>query len=145
MDIIVTTPKSEIANAAAEAADCIAAGGGEYFRRFPVRASPRLLRLCERVYYVEDGYVRGFGTVKRKECIDVDVLCDTTYRHWPPGTYVFMDATSWQWIRPIPMRAFQGFRYVDEASVPFDGDTVEIIGDWRDPKPEIPGTKKAEG
>jgi len=33
MDIIVTTPKSQMANAAQEAADCIENGGGEYFRR----------------------------------------------------------------------------------------------------------------
>ena len=128
MDIIVTTPKSQIANAAQEAADCIKAGGGEYFRKLP--------RTCyvtrgDRVYYVEDGYVRGFAVVSRIEW--GNRLCETTGRHWPDGMYVVMDATSWQWIEPIPMRGFQSYHHAD-----FKPGQVRVVGGWMDPRPAVP-------
>jgi len=143
MDIIVTTPKSERANAAAEARDCIAAGGGEYFRRFATRVAPRKLAVGDRVYYVEAGFIRGYALVRRIEQRDAPVVCDTSGRAWPPGCYVFMDAASWRWIRPIPMRGCQAFRY---APVGPDGERragdarnnlVEEIGGWLDPMPAL--------
>jgi len=63
MDIIVTTPKSQMENAKKEARECIEAGGGVYFRRLASR--PVQLKIGERVFYVEDGYVRGFAIVDR--------------------------------------------------------------------------------
>ena len=143
MDIIVTTPKSQMKASAQEAADCIAAGGGEYFRRFGNR--PTVLP-GNRIYYVEDGYVRGFcriGSIVHRSSCEV---CQTTGRRWPPGTYLYMQATTWQWITPIPMNGFQGFRYakggrradgryyltLSECSYP-----IEIVGGWLDPKPEV--------
>lgn len=59
--------------------------------------------------------------------------CDTTGRQWSPGIYAFMDAASWRWIRPIPMRGFRGFRYLTLAAVLVD------TGGWLDPKPATPG------
>jgi hypothetical protein len=137
MDIIVTTPKGEMKNAAREAEDCKRAGGGEYFRRFPVERAPEILP-GDRVYYVEDGYIRGFAPIKRILATAAGVRCDTTGRHWPPGYYVFMDATTWKWIRPIPMKGFQGFRYKTFASFPqLQDHNLEIVGGWLDPKPEV--------
>lgn len=136
MDIIVTTPKGEMANAAREAEDVRRAGGGMYFRRFPLSQRPSV-SVGERVYYVEDGYVRGFAWVHAVE-EQKGVSCGTTGRQWPPGFYVYMDATTWQWIEPIPMRGFQGFRYVAES-----GETpgyllpVKIVGGWLDPRPDV--------
>ena len=137
MDIIVTTPKSRMAEAAREAAACIAAGGGDYFRRFPPRKWPVHLNPGDRVYYVEDGAIRGFAVV---DCICDEVYardCDTTARRYPPGLYVMMRADSWCWIRPIPMRGFQGFRYVRNELLPDGRHYLEIVGFWRDPRPEI--------
>jgi len=136
MDIIVTTPKSRMKDAAAEAADCIAAGGGQYFRRFPPHHHPVIASGC-RVYYVEDGYLRGFAIVSRVEQFDVAVQCSTTGQIWAPGFYVFMDARTWKWVRPIPMKGFQGFRYAVPYNFPADT-RIEIVGDWFDPKPEAP-------
>ncbi len=131
MDIIVTTPKSQMKAAAQEAADCIAAGGGEYFRRFTraVAVIPG-----DRVFYVEDGYVRGFAVVSRVEVRARPVRCETTGHLWPPGTYVFMAAPSWHWIRPIPMRGFQGWRTVISTRDLWP-DRVKIIGNWLAPRP----------
>jgi len=141
MDIIVTTPKSQMRAAAQEAADCIAAGGGMYFRRFAIRQAPTIVA-GDRVYYVEDGFVRGFAVVSNTMFVSEGKTCDTTGRKWPPGFYVYMDATNWRWIKPIPMKGFQGFRYAGRPpgkSVIWVHDKwcdVQIVGDWRDPKPK---------
>jgi hypothetical protein len=150
MDIIVTTPRSQMQVAAREAADCIRHGGGQYFRRFHSTAYPQRLGVGDRVYYVEDGYVRGFAVVCRTLHSPDCRACDSTGRKWSQGFFVFMDAASWRWISPIPMKGFQGFRYARsaEGSNPnvierftADGEQevawVEIIGGWRDPKPEV--------
>ncbi len=133
MDIIVTTPKSQMATAAQEAADCIAAGGGEYFRRFAQTQKPDVGK-GNRVYYVEDGYVRGFARCCRTGYMHCAIKCSTTGRRWPEGFYVFMNAKTWQWIEPIPMQGFQGFRYADKSLNYRD---LRIVGGWRDPKPEV--------
>lgn len=144
MDIIVTTPKSQMANAAQEAADAVAGGGGHYFRRFPLELAPEI-EPGDRVYYVEDGYIRGFAVVY--SCGPSSLLheCETTGRRWPPGYYVFMKADSWTWIRPIPMLGFQGFRYARPAVL--NRDTIHVwgvivadvvvAGGWLDPRPEV--------
>lgn len=131
MDIIVTTPKSEMSNAAQEAEDTKRAGGGHYFRRFSHWQKPNVEK-GNRVYYVEDGYVRGFCEVSQTET-RAPTSCTTTGREWPPGFYVFMDSKTWQWINPVPMRGFQGFRY---ANMNRDA-WCQIVGGWLDPKPEV--------
>lgn len=145
MDIIITTPKSQMKAAAQEAADAkshIRAGARpRYFRRFPTSCYPVSLTPGDRVYYVEDGYVRGFAVVV---AIVMSPLsgwtCETTGKRWPPGMFVFVDAKSWKWIEPAPMRGFRGFRYLckGEAARYFGAAwKVKIVGDWRDPKPEV--------
>lgn len=128
-DIIVTTPKSEIGNAAAEAEACKRDGGGYYFRQF--HALPRGVGVGSRVFYVEDGYVRGFAAVSAVREKGGTIRCDTTGRTWggEGRAFLVMRADSWNWIRPIPMRGFQGWRYFD-APAP-----LHIVGGWRDPRP----------
>lgn len=146
MDIIVTTPKDQMKAAAQEAGNCIADGGGQYFRRFNWRCEPSNIDVGDRIYYVEDGYIRGFAIVANEFYADGGMICDTTGRPWPKGYYVVMDAKSWQWIESIPLRGFQGFQYA-EVSGAADGKTwitlagqdypVKIVGGWLDPKPEV--------
>jgi hypothetical protein len=131
MDIIVTTPKHEMENAAAEAQTCIDEGCGEYFRRFHLNYSPKI-NIGERVFYVEDGYVRGFAIAHRVVNIPRRMQCDTTGRWYDYGFYIFMPADSWQWIEPVPMKGFQGFRYYATNFFVY-----KIVGNWLDPKPEI--------
>ena len=134
MDIIVTTPKREMATAAREAEDCKRDGGGEYFRRFPLTRAPRILP-GDRVYYVEDGYVRGFAVaISCIHAVTGLVVCETTGRRWPAAFFVFMDATTWRWIRPIPMKGFRGFRY---AGRKWRRLRVVEVGGWLDPKPVV--------
>lgn len=130
MDIIVTTPKFQIANAAQEAADCIADGGGDYFRRFTPPGPD--INIGERVFYVEDGFVRGFAVVSRVANIPRTMQCDTTGRWYAPGFYIFMPANSWRWIRPIVMCGFQNYRYIQPQL-----NQCEIVGNWLDKRPSV--------
>lgn len=135
-DIIVTTPKSEMENSAKEAEDCIETGFGSYFRYFPQK--PKLIKVPFSLFYVEDGYIRGFalvtGFVNKSS-----IMCYPTDREWPRGWYALMSADTWKWIKPIPMKGFQGFRYFCQA-LP-DIKKVKIIGGWKDPKPEVKNLK----
>ena len=144
MDIGVTTPNSQREASAREAADCLRHNEGWYFRRFAPTQTPRVVK-GDRVYYVEDGYIRGFAVVDRVQFAYEAQRCDTTGRQWAPGVYVFMDAASWNWIGRIPMKGFRGFRYVHYR----DGGqftrewmmlggkdyAVSIVGGWKMPRP----------
>lgn len=111
-DIVVTTPQAQRARAAEEAAACRAAGGGAYFR--VLRTRPKDFGVGSRVFYVEAGYVRGYGVVERLrvwEDAQGWVACDVTGRRWTGRLAAWMPATSWRWVRPVPMAGFQGWRY----------------------------------
>lgn len=129
-DIVVTTPKSEVENAAREAAELIAAGGGRFFRA--LRSRPKRLEEGDRIFYVEDSFVRGCGTVD--EIRTGGDRCDLTDRYWDGAVAVYFSAMSWTWIRPIPMRGFQGWRYATAELL----NQVEHAGGWLDPMPEAP-------
>lgn len=129
-DIVVTTPKSKMAIAEEEAMRCIEAGGGFYFRTF--RNSPCHLKIGSHIFYVENGFVRGFGTVS--EIRNGNIQCGTTGHDWGEGTHAIMPADSWKWIKPILMKGFQGWRYYDSKG-------IRIVGSWLDPKPRVRGAK----
>ena len=129
MDIVVTTPKTKMREAAQEAEDCIADGQGFYFRRFA--RLPKALRVGDRVYYVENGFVRGFALVTELRYEEHDRVCETTGRWFSPGAYIFMDATTWKWIEPVPMGGFQGWRWRYATA---QWRKRDIIGDWRTPR-----------
>ena len=121
-DIIVTTPRSRMAEAAAEAEDIKKWGGGYYIRGLgPLRPT---IAAGDRVYYVENGYVRGFALVS-----------SGPFRvgGWKAYYEVHLDATTWRWIRPRPMTGFQGWRYAPAGW----RDAVEVLGDWLAPRPDV--------
>ena len=94
-DIIVTTPKNKIGIAEEEARQCIQAGQGFYFRTF--RNKPKNLGIGSRIFYVEDGYIRGFGTVS--EIRNGSMRCGTTGHDWGEGSHAIMQANTWKWIK----------------------------------------------
>ncbi len=118
-DIIVTTPKRCRKQAAREAEQIKEWGSGYYYRDYTQQPP---VKRGSRVYYVEAGYVKGFAEVVRVDCSD-----GHRYR-------MLMNAATWQWIVPIPMRGFQGWRYMKIAQ-----QDVVIIGDWQDPMPAVQG------
>ncbi|MGD8718385.1 MAG: hypothetical protein PVH29_06130 [Candidatus Zixiibacteriota bacterium] len=121
-DVIVTTPKNRMAEAALEAEEIKAVGGGYYYREFKYRVAPAAIGEGDRVYYVEDGYIRGFCLVSR-------VAKNYMLRFMT----VFMDPTSWKWIKPLPWKAPRSFQYAPA----YLHDKVEIVGGWLDPRPEV--------
>lgn len=126
MDILVTTPKKEMDIAEREAKDCIDSGGGSYFRKF-VR-KPKDLNIGDKVFYVEDGYIRGFAIVS--DIIDGNMRCNTSGKNWGDAYYAIMDSKTWKWIDPIPHKGFQGWRY-------FDSKDIEVVGGWKDSRPKV--------
>lgn len=135
-DIVVTTPKLESEKSAEEAQRCIQAGGGFYFRRF-IR-KPKRLGPGSKIFYVEEGFIRGFGLVCALN-YDSQMISDVTLREWGEGYYALMPAHTWRWIEPIRCKAFQGFRYMENlfASAALQIQRVKVIGGWLDPKPEL--------
>ena len=125
-NLIVTTPKSEMENSAKEAQACINSGGGCYFRKF-IR-KPKELESGSKIYYVEDGYIRGFGVVASVE--QNQKRCDVTGRDWGEAYFAIIPACTWTWIKPVSMNGFQGYRYFDDSD-------IEVAGGWLDPKPLI--------
>lgn len=106
MNILVTTPKSEIKNARKEAAD-VEEHGGHWFRTFKVlpKVGPGDL-----IYFVEDGAIRGYGVVFGIKG-DQTITCATTGRQWT-GHHVLYRA--WRWLqKPVPYKGFQGYRYIN--------------------------------
>lgn len=124
-DIVVTTPKSQIATAAEEAAWCLKHGGWNHYFRF-LNSMPKDFGPKSKLFYAEDGFVRGFCEVARIHQ-NIDYVCKTTGRHWYGRYVALMRADSWSWVKPISMKGFQGWRYF---SLPYS-----IVGTWTDPKP----------
>lgn len=131
LGLLVTTPKGEMKNAEAEAAQVVAAGGGTYFR-YLGRNKPNTAE-GDRIYYVEDGAIQGFCVIRKFER-KFNQVCSTTGRRWPNGWYAYMDATSWQWIEPIPYKGFQAWRYFNNDLF---GARVKVIGDWKMTKHQL--------
>jgi len=130
MDIIVTTPKSEIANSAREAEEVIRTHSGIYFRKLP-SIPKQIIPGKSRIFYTEENFIRGFCIIHCIANYYDKVYCDVTFRIWPPGHYILMNANTWNWIKPIFYRGFQGFLYY---TPPPD---MIIIGNWLSPKPDL--------
>lgn len=144
MDIIVTTPKTEQANAAREAKVCIASGGGYYFRKLPTR--PKRLKKGDRLWYTESGFVTGFGTVCQVIDTDKPMHCEVTNRVWPAGVFVIIEADTWKWTEPLPYPPFMGYRYFQP-----EPDQCRVLGGWKDLRPileegewRVPGESQLE-
>lgn len=121
MDIIVTTPKRRMAEAAREAEEIKGAGGGIYYRFFKYPRVPQI-EPGDRIYYCEAGYIRGF-------CV-VSEIAEERY-----ALQVVMDATTWSWVKPFPYNGPRSWMYAERNLL--TRDAVEVIGGWLDPKPEV--------
>lgn len=59
-----------------------------------------------------------------------NMQCGTTGYDWREGTHAVMQADSWKWIKPIPMKGFQGWRYYELSG-------TKVVGNWLDSKPRV--------
>lgn len=131
-DIVVTTPKSQIAHAADEAQhakEMSRQGRRTWYFRKVGQHLPNHIDAGSRVYYVEDGHIYGFGVANHYFWSE-GIRDELTGELFGGGFYLYIWADSWQWIEPIAHKGFQGWRYA-----PDEWRDIEIIGDWLDPKP----------
>jgi len=107
MDIIVTTPKSEIENSKREG-EALTNPNDYWFRTFKFKPK------CEpgdKIYFVESSFIKGYGIIFEISEISSGVKCDVTDREWD-GKFV-IKYRNWNWLdKPIPFKGFQGIRYV---------------------------------
>lgn len=120
------------AREAKEARETIEAGGESWYFRNLVRR-PKHFHEGGRVFYVEDGWARGYAHCFALTEDPAGKVCATTGREFGPGVYACMDALTWCWIAPIAMQGCQGWRY---WRVPEE--RVAVVGHWRDEKPPVP-------
>ena len=131
-DIILTTPKRLMEQAAEEARWCreMIEGGGfaYYFRSF--RNRPKELGIGSRIYYIEDGFIRGFGTTE--SVAEGDMFCEVSQKSWGDGYHAIMPAQNWKWIDPIVRKGSQGWSYFRTPR-----SEITIVGDWLTSKPVV--------
>jgi len=109
MDIVVTIPKKEAANIEKEerwaeenkytTARCF----------WKVSGVPKKLKRGDRVYFVENGMITSYNEFMY---CDWDLTCDVTGREWP-GLNLVMDIPAVILKKPVPMKGFRGFRYIE--------------------------------
>jgi hypothetical protein len=113
MDIAVTWPKTrplgsyyaELENARRDRLDI----------NFRIPMCPR--QRPERCYMVYDGQVRCWTAIKDILWRGTLTVRDPiTGNFWPPGYYI-VRSPRYHEIQPVPMKGFQGFRYINREEV----------------------------
>lgn len=111
-DLVVTWPKSKSLDAYLKELERAVSERLEINFRVPTK--PHLTPA--RCYIVHSGYVRGYNLIRkiewRGEREVARVESDAFAGFWPAGYYIVRDPL-WHPITPIPMRGFQGYRYMD--------------------------------
>jgi len=106
MDILVTTPKSAHKLAAEEVKFVKENPGAYWFRT--IRGKPNV-QIGDRVYYVDNGKITGYGIVFDIETGEIQ--CETTGKNYR-GTH--LKQREWRGLKhPVPFKGFQGFRYIN--------------------------------
>ena len=109
MDIVVTIPKSEVENIKRED-EFVAQLQGNAVQFWAVPRKPKDLKVGDKVYFVENGYVTCYhifiGYV-------YDPVCEVTGRVWS-GLNFLLRCPQVRLEKPVPMSGFRGFHYVRE-------------------------------
>lgn len=111
MDLVVTVPKSELRNVTheetwAKKEENIKAGGYCFWK---ISRVPRRLNKGDRVYFIHNGLIVNYNIFDHVDC---DLYCEVTDRQWD-GLCLVMNIPSIPLKNPVPMKGFQGFRYID--------------------------------
>lgn len=109
MNIVVTTPKSEVETSKQEAKD-IKKTDGYWFRvfKFKLKVDPG-----DRIYFVENGLIRGYGVIFDIQQLFEPAKCDTTGRCWGKQGDWIIKYNRWTWLTtPLRCKGFQGIRYI---------------------------------
>lgn len=130
---MVTSPRTRMKEMAAEAEDALAGKFTHYHRS--IDRHPREFKPGSRVYYVEDGAIRGFCVV---ETLVQAVGGKPTNEFYAPrsGLLIYMRCDSWMWVDPVAYCGFQAWRYAPARS------TFHVVGRWTDPRPAFDPRQK---
>ncbi len=111
-DLVLTWPAARpLASYLAALAQACESGEVINYR---VSFPPRVAAI-RRVYMLHGGAVRGWSTYRETVYRRAGQVSDGTGGYWPEGWYIVRNA-DWHPIAPVPMRGFQGFRYLPEVS-----------------------------
>jgi hypothetical protein len=110
MDILVTTPRSEIDNSRKEG-EAVEKDGGYWFRTFRFRPK---VDVGDGIFFVEDGLVKGYGVIFEVSRLSEAAECDFTGRNWGNAGGFIVKYRDWRWLnKPVRFSGFQGIRYID--------------------------------
>lgn len=111
-DIIITIPKTRKEEWLNEVEEAKKQDMDLWFK---TSSHPRRLTfLCYgKCYVVLDGNIIGYHEIKTVKWSE-GFTCEITENEWPKGWYVVRWGKTWTPITPVPMKGFQGFRYVKE-------------------------------
>jgi hypothetical protein len=71
------------------------------------------IRNGDKIFFVEDGQVRGYGTIFDLYMFDDAELCEIIGGPWGKAGDWVVCYNDWHWLeKPVQMKGFQGFRYV---------------------------------
>ena len=115
MDIVVTTPKKELANVAKE--EDFVKENKDAVQFWILNRKPKKLEIGDCVYFIHNGFIINY-----QEVIDFNknMHCDVTGRTFT-GVAVVLKCPAIKLDKLVPMQGFQGFRYLDEDSKRFLG------------------------
>jgi len=110
MDILVTTPQSEIDNSRKEG-ETVEAEGGYWFRTFKFKPK---VEPNDKMYFVEAGLIKGYGIIFEVSQLDESADCDVTGRGCGAAGGYIVKYNNWHWLKsPVPFKGFQGIRYIE--------------------------------
>ena len=121
IDIVVTWPKNRPLEEYVGTLAWAKRNGEDINYRVSQRPSWEFGALHERparCYRVHDGAVRGYTEILYViQRDDDEVHMVGTQYFWPGGIYVVCDPTWYPLEEPVPMRGFQGWRWIDAATL----------------------------
>lgn len=111
MNLIVTTPKSQIKISNQELKE-VQLYGGYFFRVF--RFKPKV-NVGERIYEIENGVIVGYGIIIDVSQIYGSMECSTTGRDWGNEGDWVVKYDNWKDLSQlVRMKGIQGIRYTQE-------------------------------
>jgi len=111
MNILVTIPMPESKTSKQEA-EAVKKTSGHWFRvfRFKPKVDP-----WDRIYFVENGLIKGYGVIFDIQQLFEPVKCDVTDRLWGKYGDWIIKYNNWTWLTPpLKCKGFQGIRYIKD-------------------------------
>lgn len=112
-DLAITWPKSRpLDSYKDELGKALEAGKVIFFR---VPTLPK--EMCEFCFCVHDGALRGFSRIREYAKVPDGVVKDPiSGEYWPAGNYIVRLPFWHPLADPIPMKGFQGYRYIERPA-----------------------------